>query len=62
MAHKTNAYIVPYAIGGEYKFRGKNLRVKIGEPFKASDDLEESNKRLDNEIKKLLREINEKSD
>ena len=62
MAHKTDAYIIPYAIGGDYKFRSKNLRVKIGEPFKATDDLEESNKRLDNEIKKLLREINEKSD
>lgn len=62
MAHKTDAYIIPYAIGGDYKFRSKNLRVKIGEPFKVTDDLEESNKRLDNEIKKLLREINEKSD
>ena len=62
MAHKTNAYIIPYAISGNYKFRSKNLRVKIGEPFKVSDDLEESNKKLDNEIKKLLREINEKSD
>ena len=62
MAHKTNAYIVPYAISGDYKFRSKNLKVKIGEPFKVTDDLEESNKRLDNEIKSLLREINEKSD
>jgi 1-acyl-sn-glycerol-3-phosphate acyltransferase len=62
LASKTNSYIVPYAISGKYKFRSKNLIVKIGEPFKASMDLEESNKRLDEEIKKLLREINEKSD
>ena len=62
LASKTDAYIIPYAIGGEYKFRGKNLTVKIGKPFKVLDDLEESNKRLDNEIKELLKEINKKSD
>ena len=62
MAHKTDSYIIPYAISGSYKFRGKDLKVKIGEPFKASDDLEESNKKLDSEIKRLLREINEKCD
>lgn len=62
LASKTNAYIIPYAISGKYKFRGKNLKVKIGKPFKVSMDLEESNKMLDNEIKRLLREINEKSD
>lgn len=58
MAHKTDSYIIPYAISGDYKFRSKNLKVKIGKPFKASDDLEESNKRLDEEIKSLLKEIN----
>lgn len=62
MAHKTDSYIIPYAISGSYKFRGKDLKVKIGEPFKVSDDLEESNKKLDSEIKRLLREINEKCD
>ena len=60
MAYKTNSYIIPYAIGGKYRFRGKELKVKIGKPFKASEDLEESNKKLANEIKRLLREINEK--
>ena len=62
MAHKTNSYIIPYAISGNYKFRGKNLKVKIGEPFKVSDDLEASNKILDRKIKDLLKELNEKSD
>ena len=61
LASKTDAYIVPYAISGSYKFRGKNLIVKIGLPFKV-DDVESSNKRLDNEIKTLLKEINKKSD
>ena len=62
MAYKTDSYIIPYAISGNYKFRSKNLVIKIGKPFKTNDDLEESNKRLDSEIKRLLREINEKSD
>ena len=62
LASKTDALIVPYAISGKYKFRGKNLVIKIGEPFKVEDDLEKSNKRLDNEIKNLLKEINKKSD
>lgn len=62
LAQKTNAYIIPYAISGDYKFRSKNLTIKIGVPFKVEDDLEEANKRLDNEIKNLLREINKKSD
>lgn len=62
MAHKTNAKIIPYAIGGNYKFRGKNLIVKIGEPFMVGDDLEKANHELDNKIKNLLKEINEKSD
>ena len=62
MAHKTNSYIIPYAISGDYKFRSKNLRIKIGEPFKVDDDLEKANSKLDKEIKSLLKEITEKSD
>lgn len=61
LASKTDALVVPYAIGGEYKFRGRNLTVKIGEAFKV-EDVEEANTRLDNEIKNLLREIDKKSD
>ena len=33
LAHKTDSLIVPYAITGDYKFRSKNLTVRIGEPF-----------------------------
>ena len=62
LASKTNAYIVPYAISGNYKFRSKNLVVKIGKPFKVEGELSDANERLDNEIKTLLREINKKSD
>ena len=62
LASKTNALIVPYAISGDYKFRSRNLIVKIGKPFKVEDDLEKANKKLDNEIKRLLKEIDKKSD
>ena len=62
LASKTNAYIVPYAISGNYKFRSKNLVVKIGKPFKVEGELSDANERLDNEIKTLLKEINKKSD
>ena len=55
MAHKTDSYIVPYAITGDYKFRSKNLVIRIGEPFKVEDDdLEKYNMKLDSEIKKLV--------
>lgn len=56
MAKKTNSYIVPYAITGEYKFRSKNLKIRIGKPFKVENDLEKSNYKLTEEIRKLLKE------
>lgn len=62
LASKTNAYIIPYAIVGDYKFRSKNLKVKIGKPFKVGKDLEKANIKLDKEIKSLAKEINKKSD
>ena len=55
LASKTNALIVPYAITGDYKFRSKNLVVKIGEPITVTDDYEESNKKLREAIKKLMK-------
>jgi len=60
MAHKTNALLVPYAITGEYKFRSKNLVIRIGKPFSPSDDLEKANQKLAEEIIKLIKE-NEKN-
>ncbi len=56
MANKTDAYIVPYAITGDYKFRSKNLTIRIGKPFKADSDLEKANERLFEEIKNLMKE------
>ena len=55
MAKKTNSYIVPFAILGDYKFRTKNLKIIIGKPFKVTDmDLEEANNKLYDTIKELL--------
>ena len=56
MAHKTDSYLVPYAITGTYKFRSKDLIINIGEPFQVDEDLEKANQKLDQEIKKLIKE------
>ena len=50
MAQKTNAVIVPFVTTGHYKFRSKDLNVVIGAPIRVSADLEESNKRLRQEM------------
>ena len=56
MAKKTDAYIVPIGISGDYKFRTKNLVYLIGKPFKVGEmDLEEANKKLANEIGNLMK-------
>lgn len=58
MAKKTNAYIVPVGISGEYKFRSKNLTINIGEPFKIDNmSLEEANNLLKEKILKLIENI-----
>lgn len=55
MAKKTDAYILPVGISGEYKFRSKNLIVKIGKPFKITNmELDEANELLKNKILELL--------
>ena len=57
MAKKTNAYILPIGITGEYKFRSKDLIIRIGTPFKINDmDLEEANNKLKEEISSLMKE------
>ncbi len=53
MAYKTNATIVPFAIRGEYKKSKNNLVIEFGKPFKVNENLEESNKQLEEEVKKL---------
>lgn len=56
MAKKTNSLLVPFVITGDYKFRSKNLLVRIGKPIEVSEDLEKSNKELDEIMKNMIRE------
>lgn len=62
MAKKTDSYLVPFGITGDYVFRSKNLVIKYGEPFKVTDmDLESANTLLYNKVKELMEStINEK--
>lgn len=55
MAKKSDAYIVPFGLTGDYKFRSKNLTIKYGKPFKVGDmSLEEANQKLYDEVAKLM--------
>ena len=55
MAKKTDAYLLPVGITGEYKFRSKDLTVKIGKPFKITDmNLDDANELLKNKILELI--------
>ena len=55
MAKKTDAYLVPFGITGDYKFRSKNLTIRYGKPFKISNlDLEDANNKLYNEVYELM--------
>jgi 1-acyl-sn-glycerol-3-phosphate acyltransferase len=54
MAKKTDSYIVPFSVTGDYKFRSKNLVYRIGKPFKVTNmELSEANKRLERAISSL---------
>ncbi len=57
MAKKTNSYLVPFGITGDYKFRSKNLTIRYGEPFKVNNmNLEEANKILYKKIENLMKQ------
>ena len=57
MAKKTNATIIPFGLTGDYKFRSKNLTIRYGTPFKVRKmDLEDANKKLYEEVERLMRE------
>lgn len=58
MARETDATIIPVAVTGDYKFRSKNLKIKIGTPFKVGKmSLEIANNKLYNEISKMIDEL-----
>lgn len=55
MAKKTDSYLIPFGISGDYKFRSKNLVIKIGEPFKVTNmELEKANILLMNKVSDLI--------
>lgn len=55
LAKKANAYIVPFAITGEYTGKDGNLTTRIGKPFKVNDmNLEEANEVLRKKILTLM--------
>lgn len=57
MAKKSDAYLVPFGITGEYKFRSKNLMIRFGKPFKVGDmSLEEANDKLYKTVEKLMKQ------
>ena len=57
MAKRTDSYIVPFGLTGDYKFRSKNLTVRYGEPFKVGDmSVEEANAKLYHEVERLMLE------
>lgn len=57
MAKKTNSYIVPVGVTGTYKFRSKDLTIRIGKPFKIDNmDLKDANEKLYKEIEGLMKE------
>ena len=61
MAKKTDAYLVPFGITGDYIFRSRNLVIKYGKPFKVTDmELEEANNLLYETVKKLMEDTLEK--
>ena len=56
MAKKTDSFLIPFGITGEYKFRSKDLVVRIGKPIKVGDDLESANDELRKEVIRLMSE------
>lgn len=57
IAQKTDAYLIPFGITGEYKFRSKDLTIRYGKPFKVTDmDMMQANELLYNKVKELMEE------
>jgi len=57
MAQKTDAYLVPVIVTGDYKFRSENLTYQFGKPFKVDNmELSDANQKLYLVIEKLLKQ------
>ena len=53
LAKKSDSFIVPCGITGDYKFRSKNLMIQYGKPFKVQD-ISDANEKLYNTIECLI--------
>ena len=58
MASKTNAWVVPFGISGQYNVFRNNLTITFGKPYKIKDDLETENKRLMKKVNDLKNKEN----
>lgn len=58
-AKKTNSYIIPFCITGEYKLFKKSIKITYGKPYKVNGSLEEENKKLRDKIYKMITEESE---
>ncbi len=56
MCYETNKQIVPFAIKNEYKLFKKSVKIIFDKPYYISKNLEYENKKLENKVKKLLKE------
>ena len=57
MAKKSNAWVIPVAVKGKFKFRSKNLVIRYGAPFKVDDmKIDKATEVLKNKILNLLDE------
>lgn len=56
IANKTSSKIIPVAVTGDYKFRSKNLVVRIGRPFSVGSDLDVANSKLRKKMLTLIEE------
>ncbi len=55
MAKESDAYIIPFAITGKYRFIKNKMVCHIGKTFKVGKmSLEEANKKLEREVNKLI--------
>lgn len=60
MAQKTNAWVIPFGISGDYKLFKKGLSINLGKPYKVEKDLESENLILMQNVESLIKEEYEK--
>lgn len=56
MAKAANSWIVPVAITGKYELFRKSVMIEFGKPYKVTLEIEKENKKLEEKVKKMLRE------